>query len=156
MVFLLIFSNLFQFFYNMKISFLFFPILLAIFMVSCGNSANNHSEPQEGVDSLASKRQTEVSKGMSDDNGTLETYEVNKRHEDIIDNKLDSFERMISEVRDQFFVDDQYMAPPGHRYHTHIHPLIELYEDLHSRQEGMSTEQLSRFRKLTRRIMDTF
>lgn len=139
----------------MKVSFPFY-IIIAIIIVSCGNSANNSTETREIPDSLVSKKPVEVSKDVKNEIDSLNTYEAEGRKENEIDSMLDNYELMISRLRNQFFVENQYIAPPGHEYHVHVHPVIELYEELHARQGKMTNEQKSRFRRLTKKIHDTF
>lgn len=108
-----------------------------MFLAACGNTSDKeHSEEKRTADSLVVENHQ---------NATV-----------TIEQLLDDYEIMIGEIREKFYIDGKYKAPPGHQYHTQIHPVVELYEDLKSLQHEMTHEELARFRSLTKKIRETF
>lgn len=137
----------------------FVPIFaaLAMVLVSCGDSDNKRlPETKKTTDSVVSKDTAGVTEAVNNEIDSLRPRSVKGQTAYLIDNMLDNYETMIDEIRKEYFIDEQYITPPGHQYHIHIHPVIVLYEDLHSRQSVMTPVQLSRFKKLTKRILATF
>ena len=120
----------------MKAYLLFIPFL-TLCLVSCSNNADKGFPEEKVVSDSSVVENTE--------NATVSIEEM-----------LDSYEIIVGEVREKFFIDGKYQAPPGHQYHTEIHPAVQLYEVLKSRQEEMTPEQLARFRRLTKKIREVF
>lgn len=138
---------------EMKTPFQLFAYLVLAAFVSCGNAGKGKHETKSVTDSIASDSLPETFFEFEDEQ---EKININDEWEYFIEQMLEEYELKINKIRTKYFINDKYTAPPGHLYHTDIHPAVEMYELLNSRHKEMTPEQLSRFRKLSKKIHEVF
>ena len=134
------------------------PVLLFIGLtaglVSCGNSGSKG--PQEGTKTMDPIDSDDLPETFFMFDDEQDGIEIDQELEYFLEQLLDKYEIEVNHIRERFFVDGRYVAPPGHQYLSEIHPAIELYERLHSWHAEMTPEQLARFRKLSKKIYEVF
>lgn len=142
-------------------------ISLTMSLASCGNNTDKgNPEEKKTSDSLVSDSSASdsvISDSITSDSVTTDSVTsgssvAGRPNVDTmrIEQMLNDYEKMIGTIRDKFYVDGKYQAPPGYKYHTEIHPVVEFYERLKSRQRSMTPEQLERFKSLTKKIREAF